>query len=294
MVEVIGRDGTWTFDGEILRIVPGRSRGVHKLRQMLGELAVPLEAVAGIAYEPARKGGALKLRLREGADPLLQAAGGALSGSSDPYLLTIENDRTGVAEFFAEDVRNYLLVEQVPSGPSDHYLLPGPGVPVKASGGDGSATFDGERIRLEWNWMSEASKQSAGSRQITLSEVASVELHPAVGLDNGHLRFRVKGAPEPPQPKHDPNTLMLWGFKKEGAAAIALAAAVVARLPHPSGGLTPPVPSLAKAVEPPPPAETEDHDALLRRLRDLGELHREGILTDEEFDKAKQALLRRF
>jgi hypothetical protein len=30
----------------------------------------------------------------------------------------------------------------------------------------------------------------------------------------------------------------------------------------------------------------------LRRLRELGDLHRDGILTDEEFATAKQALLR--
>ncbi|WP_286988830.1 SHOCT domain-containing protein [Thermomonospora sp. CIF 1] len=35
-------------------------------------------------------------------------------------------------------------------------------------------------------------------------------------------------------------------------------------------------------------------DALLRRLRELGELHRSGVLTDEEFAFAKQAVLRRF
>ncbi|MHC0432465.1 SHOCT domain-containing protein, partial [Streptomyces sp. O3] len=37
----------------------------------------------------------------------------------------------------------------------------------------------------------------------------------------------------------------------------------------------------------------DDHDALLRRLRELGELHQSGILTDEEFATAKQAVLKR-
>ncbi|MFD0855703.1 SHOCT domain-containing protein [Actinomadura adrarensis] len=30
---------------------------------------------------------------------------------------------------------------------------------------------------------------------------------------------------------------------------------------------------------------------MLRRLRELGELHREGVLTDEEFAAAKRTLL---
>ncbi|WP_205613519.1 SHOCT domain-containing protein, partial [Streptomyces sp. S5] len=40
-------------------------------------------------------------------------------------------------------------------------------------------------------------------------------------------------------------------------------------------------------------ASADDPDALLRRLRELGELHRDGVLTDEEFSLAKQAVLRR-
>lgn len=58
MAEIIQRDGTWTFDGETVRIVPGHSK-VHPVRKALGEPAVPLRAVAGIAFEPDRKGGRL-------------------------------------------------------------------------------------------------------------------------------------------------------------------------------------------------------------------------------------------
>lgn len=37
-----------------------------------------------------------------------------------------------------------------------------------------------------------------------------------------------------------------------------------------------------------------DHDGLLRRLRELGELHSTGVLTDDEFALAKKAILDRF
>jgi hypothetical protein len=74
-----------------------------------------------------------------------------------------------------------------------------------------------------------------------------------------------------------------------------VAAAVQARLPHPAApaGERPgePEPALPLAAAP-APAE-DDHDALLRRLRELGELHRSGVLTDEEFTLAKQAVLKR-
>jgi hypothetical protein len=44
---------------------------------------------------------------------------------------------------------------------------------------------------------------------------------------------------------------------------------------------------------PPVASAEDDHDALLRRLRELGELHRTGVLTDDEFALAKQAVLKR-
>ncbi|MFI0409967.1 DUF4429 domain-containing protein [Actinomadura sp. 3N508] len=304
MAEIIGTDGTWTFDGGVLRIVPGHGRGVHRLRRLLGELAIPLEGLAGVAVESGPKGGVVRARLRQGADPLLQAAAGALNESSDPYRLNVEGSRTSVAEYLVDEVRNSLLIEEVGNGPVDRYLLPGPDVPIRASGGDGSAAFDGESVRLEWNWMAETAKKNAGPQQLPLREIASVELHPAIGLDNGHLRFRMNDGAEEAEPTLDPRCVMLWGFKKEAAAAIALAAAVVARLPHPNA-----VDSLPNAVEraaverpadddatsPPEPGTTpaDDHDALLRRLRELGDLRKEGILTEEEFAAAKQAVLRR-
>ncbi|MEU6125662.1 DUF4429 domain-containing protein [Streptomyces sp. NPDC047123] len=294
MAEIIQRDGTWTFDGETLRLVPGRDKNVSLLRRSLGELAVPLTALAGIAFEQGKKSGRLRLRLRDGADPLLQATGGKLTDSADPYRLTVEPDRYGVAEYLVDEVRNAHLIEQVPAAPCDAYLLTGPPVPLSHSAGDGTASFDGETVRLEWNWKTEEAKSAAGPRSLALTEVAAVEWQPALGLENGYLRFAVRNAPTKTPPKYDPNAVELWGFKKDPLMAL-VAAAVQARLPHPSGPaapkrLAPPAPGAAAPAAQPP---ADDHDALLRRLRELGELHRAGILTDEEFSTAKQAVLRR-
>ncbi|WUH97870.1 DUF4429 domain-containing protein [Spirillospora sp. NBC_00431] len=300
MAEIIGTDGTWTFDGETLRIVPGHGRGVHRLRRLLGELTLPLEALAGVAFETGGKSGLLRARLRQGADPLLQAAAGALKDSSDPYRLNVDGGRFAVAEYLVDEVRNALLIEEVGTGRVDRYLLPGPDVPIRASGGDGSAAFDGDSVRLEWNWMAESAKKDAGPQHLPMRDIASVELHPAIGLDNGYLRFRIDDGAEQPEPILDPRCMMLWGFKKEAAAAIALAAAVTARLPHPYAvDDTPPPPELEAAPESEDAAKgaakdsSDDHDALLRRLRELGDLRKEGILTEEEFTAAKQAVLRR-
>ena len=124
MSEIIQRDGTWAFDGSTVRITPGLHRSVPLFRKTYGEIAVPLEAVAGIVYETERRCGLLRLRLREGADPLLQATGDRLPETADPYRLAVDIDRSGVAVCLAEEVRRALLLDQIPQEPSKAYLLP--------------------------------------------------------------------------------------------------------------------------------------------------------------------------
>ncbi|MGW2331304.1 DUF4429 domain-containing protein [Streptomyces sp. NPDC001700] len=301
MAEITQRDGMWTFDGESVRIIPGRDKSVPPVRQALGELTVPLEALAGVAYEPGRKSGRLRLRLRPGADPLAQATGGKLPDAADPYQLSVGADRAGVAEYLVDEVRQALLLDQVPSGPSDRYLLPGPPVPLSATAGDATVSFDGERIRLEWNWKTEESKKSGGPRTIPLADLAAVEWLPAAGLENGFLRFTVAKATATAAPKYDPHAVVLYGFRRDPLMAL-VAAAVTARLPHPFAPAepadvrtdAPPTLDAAPAGPTNPEASDADHDTLLRRLRELGDLHQGGVLTEEEFITAKQAVLRQF
>ncbi|CAD5951628.1 DUF4429 domain-containing protein [Streptomyces cyaneofuscatus] len=295
MAEIIQRDGTWTFDGETVRIVPGGK--AHPLRLALGELAVPVEALAGISFEPDRKGGRLRLRLRGGACPVLRAADGRLKDGADPYVLAVEKDRTGVAEYFVDEVRNALLIEQVPEGPVDRFLLAGPSLPVSGGGGDGTASFDGETVRLTWNWKAEESKNASGPAAFPLARIAGVRWMPSIGLENGYLRFEPVDGPVSAPPKYDPYSLELWGLSKKEYTAVVVAAAVLARLPQARTAVDAPAvaPALTKAPAPAPAAvpPADDHDVLLRRLRELGELHRAGVLTDEEFSTAKQAILSR-
>ncbi|MEU6352246.1 DUF4429 domain-containing protein [Streptomyces sp. NPDC047072] len=296
MAEILQKDGTWVFDGDALRLTPGRDKNVSLFRKALGELVIPLGALAGVSFEQGKRSGRLRLRLRDGADPLLHATGGRLTEPHDPYQLTVDADRYGVAEYFVDEVRNALLLDQVPTDPVTQYLLPGPAVPLSVSAGDGTAGFDGEHIRLEWNWKTEDAKAAAGSRTFSVSDIVAVEWQPAAGLENGHLRFTVRHAPTKAPPKYDPNAVELWGFKKDPLMAL-VAAAVQARLPHPARPAAldvRPRHDVRPETPSPPVASAEDgHDALLRRLRELGELHRTGVLTDEEFTMAKRAILKR-
>ncbi|WP_309094890.1 DUF4429 domain-containing protein [Streptomyces sp.] len=301
MAEISQRDGTWAFDGGTVRITPGLHRSVPLFRQTYGEIAVPLEAVAGVVLEPERKRGRLRLRLREGADPLLQATGGRLPDAADPYRLAVDADRTGVAEYLAEEIRRALLLDGIPKEPVKAYLLPGPPVPVSVRSSDGTVSFDGTQVRIDWSDTSERVKRATGPRIIGLGELVRVEWLPNTGHEDGFLRFVTRETVfSKLPPEKDPYALDLWGSARRDLLTALVATAVTARLPHPS---TRPAPG-DEAVDgtgtrpthsrPVPPAGSDHHDVLLRRLRELGRLHRDGILTDEEFAMTKAAVLRGF
>ncbi|GLU47701.1 hypothetical protein Nans01_20520 [Nocardiopsis ansamitocini] len=273
--------------------MPAANWKVHKLRQALGEIAIPFEAIAGIAYEPARKGGRLRLRMREGADPFIQVAAGRLADAADPYRLFVEAGRTGVAEYFADQLRTTLQLEGVPAGPTNRYLMPGPGIPVTGGGTEGTAEFDGESIRLAWNWGAPAAKTAAGPQRIELAELESVDWAPSSGMGYGRLQFHVKGARLNLPITHDPYALRLTGFEKENWSTLLVAAAILARLPHPAADTAVPEAGALRLREGGRPDRDDTSAELLRQLRELGDLYRDGILTEDEFTAAKQSLLPR-
>ncbi|MEV5548961.1 DUF4429 domain-containing protein [Streptomyces sp. NPDC052309] len=296
MAEIIQRDGTWAFDGSTVRITPGLHRSVPLFRQTYGEVSVPLEAVSGIVFEPERKRGRLRLRLREGADPLLQATGGRLPDAADPYRLTVDSDRSGVAEYVAEEIRHALLLDQIPQEPTRAYLLPGPPVPVSVRSSDGTVSFDGTQVRIDWADTSDRVKRATGPRIIDVSDLVQVEWLPNSGHEDGFLRFVTREtAFSKLPPEKDPYALDLWGSSRRDLLTALVATAVTARLPHPS---TRTAVGSGQAAGPRPvltvPPQADHHDVLLRRLRELGELHRSGVLTDEEFALTKAAVLRGF
>ncbi|MER7128253.1 DUF4429 domain-containing protein [Streptosporangium saharense] len=294
MAEIFVPDGSWTFDGETLRIVPGGDKSVHELRRLVGELTVPLAAISSVSFEPARKGGNLQLRLRPGTDPLTDVAAGRLAGPADPYRLAIPKDRTGAAGYLADEVRAYLSVERTTETPPEGFLLSGPAVPISATAGDGTVNFDGHTVWLDWTGFAKTAKQAAGSRTFPLGEVTGVEWAPQSGMGYGRLRFHLNGTASAKAPEEDPNCVS-WGVQRYGGSTILVAAAVLARLPRRTA--VAPAPTLDPKDEREKllrrVAELENHDAVLRRLGELGELRRSGVLTEDEFTYAKQALLAR-
>ncbi|MFE6175728.1 DUF4429 domain-containing protein [Streptomyces sp. NPDC056464] len=294
MAEIIQRDGTWAFDGTTVRITPGLHRSVPLFRQTYGEIAVPLEAVASIVFEPERKRGRLRIGLREGADPLLHATGGRLPEAADPYRLAVDVDRAGVAEYVAEEIRQALLLDQIPKEATKTYLLPGPPVPVSVRSSDGMVSFDGTQVRIDWSDTSDRVKRATGPRIINVGDLVQVEWLPNSGHEDGFLRFVTRETVfSKLPPEKDPYALDLWGSTRRDLLTALVATAVTARLPHPSTrtGVDYSDRPLPAASVPPP---ADHHDVLLRRLRELGELHRDGVLTDEEFAMTKAVVLRGF
>jgi hypothetical protein len=308
MAEVLVPGGGWTFDGDLLRIVLGSVRRADQLRRARGEITVPVVAIAGVTFSPGRRA-ELRLRLRDGADPFLQVGGGLLSDQFDPYRLAIPASSGGAAEYLVDEIRNTLTIEQVPPGAVDHYLVAGPAVPLSARADDGVASFDGSHVRLEWTRWASPAKTLAGPQLISLDAITGLEWSPMTATRTGFLRFNVRdNAPRPAQ--EDPACLT-WGAMRRnrwgsfvsvktkaqamGGTTSMVAAAVAARLPHPyrtsdTAAITEIPPGRQPAVGP----DRADHDALLRRLRELGTLRDEGMLTDDEHKAAKQAVLRQF
>ncbi|WP_416983628.1 DUF4429 domain-containing protein [Streptomyces sp. T028] len=300
MAEIIQRDGSWAFDGTTVRITPGLHRSVPLFRQTYGEIVVPLEAVAGIVYEPERRRGRLRMCLREGADPLLQATGGRLPEAADPYRLLVDVDRSGLAEYVVEEIRNALLLDQVPKEPTRSYLLPGPPVPVSVRSSDGTVSFDGARVRIDWADTSDRVKRATGPRIIAVGDLVQVEWLPNSGHEDGFLRFVTRETPFSNRPasklpaEKDPFALDLWGSVQRDLLTALVATAVTARMPHPSAQADASGAGRPQRRAAAVPAQADHHDALLRRLRELGELHRDGVLTDEEFARTKAVILRGF
>lgn len=185
------------------------------------------------------------------------------------------------------------------------FLLAGPPVPVSVRSSDGTVSFDGAQVRIDWADTSDRVKRATGPRIIAVGDLVQVEWLPNSGYEDGFLRFVTRETVfSKLPPEKDPFALDLWGSARRDLLTALVAAAVTARLPHPSlraGEHVDRPPQLTAAAGPGSapvaasvPAQADHHDVLLRRLRELGELHRDGVLTDEEFAATKAAVLRGF
>ncbi|MEV6806848.1 DUF4429 domain-containing protein [Streptomyces sp. NPDC051132] len=273
-----GFHAVWEFESDSVLIRYERGIRTPKLFQALGERRIPLAAVEGVTLAPGRRGTVvLRLRPRPGADPLMEAADGQLKEGSDPYRLVLPAERETLAEYYAEELTG-LLTE---SGPADRHLVAAPGAPLHFKAYDGKASFDGTAVQFRWSWTGASSaKWKAGDQSFAVAELGGVEWR-SPEVFEGHLRLIRRSADlaAPVQPDQDPAAVVFGLGYGPVHESLPFAAAVLAALR--TRGPVPVAPA---------PARRDPAD-IAERIRHLGDLHRAGLVTDEEFAGKKAELL---
>ncbi|MET9500533.1 DUF4429 domain-containing protein [Streptomyces sp. NPDC006622] len=271
-----GFHAAWEFESDSVLIRYERGIRTPKLLSALGERRIPLAAIEAVTLEPGRRGTVvLRLTPRPGADPLTEAAAGQLKETADPYRLVLSAEREALAEYYADELRAGLTE----SGPAERFLVAAPEVPLSFKAYDAKASFDGRTVRFRWFWTGASSaKWKAGDQSFTVSELSGVEWRSPEVLE-GYLRL-LRGDDPPPPVDQDPAAVVFglgYGAVHESLPfAAAVLSAVRGRGPMAAVAATGPRRDPADVAE---------------RIRHLGELHRAGLVTDEEFSAKKADLL---
>jgi hypothetical protein len=288
-----GFHAAWEFESDSVRIRFERGIRTPKLFQALGERHVPLEAIAGVTLAPGRRGTVvLRMVPRYGADPLMDVAAGQLKEGYDPYRLVLPADRETLAEYYADEVRALLPDDPARrAAPAERYLVAPPEGPRQFKAYDGKASYDGTAVSFRWSWTGASSaKWKAGDQSYPVDALSGVEWRSPEALE-GHLRLLPRGTaadqPSPPaRPDQDPAAVVFGLGYGPVHESLPFAAAVLAAVRDAGAGApdAPGEPVLAGA-------HRRDPADIADRIRHLGELHRAGLVTDEEFTVKKAELL---
>ncbi|MEV7283752.1 DUF4429 domain-containing protein [Streptomyces sp. NPDC093252] len=274
-----GFHAAWEFESDSVLIRYERGIRTPRLFQALGERRVPLAALQGVTLAPGRRGTVvLRAEPRPGADPLMEAAAGQLKEGSDPYRLVLPAERETLAEYYADELRAGLTE----SGPSERHLVAAPEVPRSFKAYDAKASFDGTTVAFRWFWTGASSaKWKAGDQSFRVADLAGVEWR-SPEVFEGHLRLlRRESADRPAQPDQDPATVVFGLGYGPVHESLPFAAAVLAAARGAVPASAVPVAAVAR----------RDPADVAERIRHLGELHRAGLVTDEEFAVKKAELL---
>ncbi|MFG3317054.1 DUF4429 domain-containing protein [Streptomyces sp. NPDC048171] len=278
-----GFHAAWEFESDSVLIRYERGIRTPKLFQALGERRVPLEAIAGVTLTPGRRGSVvLRLEPRAGADPLIEAAAGQLKEGCDPYRLVLPAERETLAEYYADELRG-LLSGSGASEPADRYLVAAPDAPLNFKAYDGKASFDGKAVSFRWSWTGASSaKWKAGDQSFPVADLGGVEWR-SPEVFEGYLRLLPRDAAgAAPQADQDPASVVFGLGYGPVHESLPFAAAVLAAVRERGAGAPVPVPV---------PAPRRDPADIAERIRHLGELHQQGLVTDEEFSSKKAELL---
>ncbi|WP_329116775.1 DUF4429 domain-containing protein [Streptomyces sp. NBC_01465] len=276
-----GNHATWEFEPDAVLIRFERGIRTPKLFQALGERRIPYEALESVSLAPGKRGTVvLHATVRQGADPLMEAASGQLKEACDPYRLVLPAERETLAEYYADELASVLTPEA--KQPSDRFLVEPPQAPLHFKAYDGKATFDGSKVAFRWFWTGASSaKWKAGDQSFAVRELAGVEWR-SPELFEGYLRLLPRDAngAQPAPADQDPSAVVFGLGYGPVHESLPFAAAVLGAA---RGAVGAAVPAVGAALR--------DPAAVADRIRHLGELHRAGLVTDEEFSAKKAELL---
>ncbi|MET7438316.1 DUF4429 domain-containing protein [Streptomyces sp. NPDC004082] len=276
-----GFHAAWEFESDSVLIRFERGIRTPKLFQALGERRVPLEALAAVTLTPGKRGTVVLHAVpRPGADPLMEAAAGQLKEGCDPYRLVLPAERETLAEYYADELRALLAQDGSPAG---RHLVEPPEAPRTFKAYDAKASFDGREVSFRWSWTGASSaKWKAGDQSFPVTGLSGVEWR-SPEVFEGHLRllYREPAAQQPAQADQDPAAVVFGLGYGPVHESLPFAASVLAAV----RAAGPPAAVPASTAPRRDPADIAD------RIRHLGELHRAGLVTDEEYTTKKAQLL---
>lgn len=315
MDELRADQGSWRFDGEVIRILYHANRRSDTLLKTLGACAVPLVAVDSVEFRLLERKWLLRLRLREGVDPYA-ACGAMLAEESQPFRLTGPLSSELIAEYYADQIASRIGAARsdgdpvVPPGTSRALVPP---LPLHIRTGEGTAFFDGAVVRVQWSG-SQASwrKSQEAMRVFPLAEVVGADWSPGDINGPGVLRIRSDGESAEPvtKPAKDFGCLLSMGTKRgaQHVNTLIMAATITAHVHDRPRRSEPAADSAAGSLaalwdaarrgvlgpaEPAGPVGPADTADIYQRIRELGRLRDEDLITEEEFQTKKAELLAR-
>lgn len=279
-----GIHATWEFDTDSVLIRFERGIRTPKLLQSLRERRIPHAALSSVTLTPGKRDTVvLRAVPRPGADPLLEAAAGQLKEGCDPYRLVLPAERELLAEYYAQELRSCL--GPASDEPADRFLVAAPEAPMQFKAYDGRAGFDGERVSFRWFWTGASSaKWKAGDQTYRVSELAGIEWRSPEALD-GHLRLLPRDGSEVRAAADQDPAAVLFGLGYGPVhESLPFAAAVLESVRRTGSAPAVPAPVLVNAGR-------RDPADIAERIHHLGELHRAGLVTDDEYSAKKAELL---
>lgn len=224
-----GSNAVWEFDTDAVVIRYERGVRNSKLLQTLGERRIPYAALTGVELVPGKRGTVVLRALpRPGADPLMEAAGGQLKDSADPYRLVLPADRETLAEYYTDELR--VAVSDNDTGePADRFLVAAPTGPQSFKAYDARAAFDGRAVSFRWFWTgASTAKWKAGDQHFPVAGLSGVDWR-SPELLHGYLRLRPNDDTEHPgDPDQNPAAVVFGLGYGQVHESLPFAASVLA------------------------------------------------------------------